>query len=104
MTFSIGVLKGSTSSAALPHISVIFWLQGSCNGRVVPGGCFYPRSLYRDGKRCNNAFLYEAIAIANDCDLNYRISKNKRLMLELMLIKLCQLNEKGTVAKDEKRV
>ncbi len=54
-------------------------------------------------KRCNNAFLYEAIAIANDCDLNYRISKNKRLMLELMLIKLCQLNEKGTLAKDEKK-
>ncbi len=54
-------------------------------------------------KRCNNAFLYEAIAIANDCDLNYRISKNKRLMLELMLIKLCQLNERGTVAKDEKK-
>lgn len=40
---------------------------------------------------CNTAFLYKAIEIANDCDLNYRLSKNKRLLVELALIKLCQL-------------
>lgn len=44
-------------------------------------------------KRCTNAFLYKGIEIANDCDLNYRQSKNKRLLIELALIKLCQLNE-----------
>jgi DNA polymerase-3 subunit gamma/tau len=54
-------------------------------------------------QKCSTAFLYEAIAIANDCDLNYRISKNKRLMLELMLIKMCQLNEKGTTERGEKK-
>lgn len=44
-------------------------------------------------KRCTNPFLYKGIEIANDCDLNYRQSKNKRLLIELALIKLCQLNE-----------
>ena len=44
-------------------------------------------------KRCTNSFLYKGIEIANDCDLNYRQSKNKRLLIELALIKLCQLNE-----------
>ncbi len=62
------------------------------------------RARYTDmAKRCTAAFLYEAIAIANDCDLNYRISKNKRLMLELMLIKMCQQTEKGTLVKEEKK-
>lgn len=43
-------------------------------------------------KRCGNQFLYQAIEIANDCDLHYRLSKNKRLLLELALIRLCQLS------------
>jgi len=62
------------------------------------------RERYTDmAKRCSSAFLYEAITIANDCDLNYRISKNKRLMLELMFIKMCQLTEKSTAVKEEKK-
>lgn len=42
-------------------------------------------------KRCENNFLYKAIDITNTADLNYRLSKNKRLLLDLTLIKLCQL-------------
>lgn len=42
-------------------------------------------------KKCSNSVLYEAIDLANTCDLNYRLSKNKRLLLELTFIKLCQL-------------
>ncbi len=55
------------------------------------------REQYIDtAKRCSNEFLYKAIDIANECDLNYRISKNRRLMLELAFIKLCQLQESPT--------
>lgn len=43
-------------------------------------------------QQCNNEFLYQALKISNDCDLNYRISKNKRLLVELALIKICQIN------------
>jgi len=42
--------------------------------------------------RCSNTFLYKAIELTNETDLNYRISKNKRLSVELLLIRLCQLN------------
>lgn len=42
---------------------------------------------------CSYDFLYKAIEIANDCDLNYRISQNRRLLLELALIKMAQLND-----------
>ena len=43
-------------------------------------------------KLCSNELLYKAIEIANDCDLNYRVSKNKRLLLELAFIRMCQLS------------
>lgn len=57
-------------------------------------------------KRCNNQFLYQAIEIANECDLNYRFSKNKRLLLELALIRLCQLSgpaDTSSVKTEKKR-
>lgn len=47
-------------------------------------------------QRCSNLFLYNAIEIANKSDLEYRLSKNKRLLLELTFIKLCQLIENPT--------
>ena len=45
----------------------------------------------RQAKRCDKAFLYKAMDLSNRCDLDYRISNNKRLLVELMLIKICSL-------------
>jgi DNA polymerase-3 subunit gamma/tau len=43
-------------------------------------------------QQCPENFLYRALDLSNECDLNYRVSRNKRLLLELLLIRLCQLN------------
>ncbi|MDR1918614.1 MAG: DNA polymerase III subunit gamma/tau [Tannerellaceae bacterium] len=52
------------------------------------------RERYKEtAKRCHDQLLYKAIEIANGCDLNYRVSRNKRLLLELSLIQLCQLTQ-----------
>lgn len=40
---------------------------------------------------CPTDFLYEALILANQCDLDFKQSKNKRLLVELTLIRLCQL-------------
>lgn len=42
-------------------------------------------------QHCSNPFLYKAIEISNECDLNYRASRNKRLLVEIALIRICQL-------------
>lgn len=44
-------------------------------------------------KACTPQFLFQGLKIANDCDLDYRLSKNKRLLVELALIRLCQLTD-----------
>lgn len=51
-------------------------------------------------KHCPDQLLFKAIELANTCDLNYRASRNKRLLLELTLIQLCQLTQ---VAADDKK-
>ncbi len=52
---------------------------------------------------CPVDFLFQALKLANDCDLNYRISRNKRLLVELTLIRLCQLSpeKKKSLAPDD---
>lgn len=40
---------------------------------------------------CNLGWIYKALEIANDCDLSYRTSRNKRLLVEVMLIRIAGL-------------
>lgn len=52
------------------------------------------RERYREqAQKCSERFLVQAIKLCNDCDLNYRVSKNKRLLVELTLIQLAQLTD-----------
>ena len=41
--------------------------------------------------RCNAKWLFQALDIVNTCDINYRTARNKRLTVELALVKLCTL-------------
>jgi len=55
-------------------------------------------------QQCPVDFLFQALKIANDCDIDYRLSKNKRLLVELALIRLCQLtDEKKKSINDDER-
>ena len=59
------------------------------------------RERYKEmAKHCPDQLLFKAIELANTFDLNYRASRNKRLLLELTLIQLCQLTQ---VAVDDKK-
>lgn len=49
-------------------------------------------------KRCAPRMLFNALRICNQCDLNYRQSNNKRLLVELTLIQVAQLSD--TSAED----
>lgn len=40
-----------------------------------------------------HSFLYNALKILNQCDVNYKQSSNKRLLVELTLIEVCQLTQ-----------
>ena len=42
-------------------------------------------------KHCTPKFLYRALKILNQCDLSYRQSSNKRLLVELTLIQVAQI-------------
>ncbi len=51
-------------------------------------------------QKCPLPFLYKAMKLCNDCDLNYRLSKNKRLLVELTLIQVAQLTSEDEDLSD----
>ncbi len=44
-------------------------------------------------QQCNQDFLYEALKITDQCDVQYRQSTEKRLCVEIALIRLAQIEE-----------
>lgn len=52
------------------------------------------RQRYQEqAAKCHQTFLYRAMMLCNTCDMSYRTSKNKRLLVELTLIQLAQLTQ-----------
>ncbi len=64
------------------------------------------RNRYQEiSAKVDQDFLYDALTICNDCDINYRISKNKRLHVEFALIRLSRIKSEkkksGQLKKQE---
>ena len=56
------------------------------------------RARYAEqAQRCHPMWLFAALDILNTCDINYRTARNKRLTVELALVKLCQLGVQAAV-------
>lgn len=47
----------------------------------------------QQAQKCPTKFLYQALKILNRCDVNYRQSSNKRLLVELTLIEVAQATQ-----------
>jgi DNA polymerase-3 subunit gamma/tau len=47
----------------------------------------------QQAQKADLRFLYEALRLMNQCDINYRQSSNKRLLVELTLIEIAQITQ-----------
>jgi DNA polymerase III subunit gamma/tau len=60
------------------------------------------RFLKQTGK-CSVDFIFKALDLGLNCDLNYKNSKNQRLHTELCLIRLCRLMEESGEQAEKKK-
>ena len=52
------------------------------------------RERYQEqARKADTRFLYQALRLMNQCDINYRQSSNKRLLVELTLIEIAQITQ-----------
>lgn len=54
---------------------------------------------FEQSKKVNQEFLIQAIELANQCDLDFRTSKNQRLLVELCLMQLASITHNGEKKK-----
>ena len=48
------------------------------------------QQMMESAKKCAPDFLYRAMNLCNEADLNYRVASNKQFLVELTLAKICQ--------------
>ncbi|MBP5798674.1 MAG: DNA polymerase III subunit gamma/tau [Prevotella sp.] len=51
------------------------------------------KRFQEQAKKADTRFLYQALRLMNQCDINYRQSNNKRLLVELTLIEIAQITQ-----------
>ena len=73
------------------HFRNLLVARDAVTKTLLEVGAAVADNYVEQAQRCPITFLYKALEITNDCDLNYRASRNKRLLVELTLIRLCQL-------------
>jgi len=75
------------------HLRDVLVSKDAATIELLEVGADIGKRYQQQAQLCSPEFLFQALKISNDCDLDYRISKNKRLLVELALIRLCQLND-----------
>jgi DNA polymerase III subunit gamma/tau len=62
--------------------------------QLLEAGAEVKEKYRQQASACESDFLLQALETSNDCDMQYKISQNKRLLIELSLIKIAQLTQK----------
>ncbi|MDR0961090.1 MAG: DNA polymerase III subunit gamma/tau [Mediterranea sp.] len=75
------------------HFRDLLVSKDSATLPLLEVGASIRRQYGTQAQQCPQKFLYRAIKLCNDADLNYRLSKNKRLLVELTLIQIAQLTD-----------
>ncbi|MCB2195976.1 MAG: DNA polymerase III subunit gamma/tau [Bacteroidetes bacterium] len=69
--------------------------------KLLEVGASIRESYQEQTQKCSQEFLFAALEISNKCDVSYRLSKNKRLHVELSLIELCNITSEKKKPNDE---
>ena len=78
------------------HIRDIMVSRDAATLQLLEVGADIRDRYKKQAQECSLPFLYTALNITNRCDLDYRESKSKRLLVELMLMQLCNIGGKIT--------
>ena len=57
---------------------------------LIEAGADEKQQLAARAAKCSPEFLYRAMSLCNDADLNFRTASNKQFLIELTLAKICQ--------------
>ncbi len=77
------------------HFRDLLVAKDAATVQLLEVGDSTKKQYLEQAKKSDIRFLMRAIDLANDCDLNFKSSKNQRLLVELTLMKIASINFDG---------
>ncbi len=90
---SRGFDGGQTINGLASHIRNVLMALDQQTTQLIEAGDAQRQRYAEQAKRCQPKFLYRALKLLNQCDVSYRQSSNKRLLVELTLIQVAQITQ-----------
>lgn len=90
---SRGFDGGQAVNGLASHIRNVLMALEPQTTQLIEAGDAQRQRYAEQAKRCRPQFLYRALKLLNQCDVNYRMSSNKRLLVELTLIQVAQITQ-----------
>ncbi|MBQ7421557.1 MAG: DNA polymerase III subunit gamma/tau [Prevotella sp.] len=87
--FDGGLLIGGLAS----HVRNVLMAKDSQTLPLLEVSQLQKERYQVQAQKCPTLFLYKALQVMNRCDINYRQSGNKRLLVELTLIEVAQITQ-----------
>lgn len=96
MTLLDGVLSkgfdaGHFITGLAVHVRNVLMARDASTLKLIETSDSQRQKYAQQAQKCQPKFLYSALKILNNCDVNYRQSSNKRLLVELSLIEMAQI-------------
>ena len=73
------------------HIRDLMVATDPATLQLIEAGQEIAHKYQEQSTKCTPQFLYHGLQIANECDFNYKNSRNKRLSVELAICRICQI-------------
>lgn len=94
MTFNEIINKGFEGSHFInglnAHLRNLLMCRDESTTKLLDTNDDVRQRYTEQAKKCKPQFLYRAIRLCTDCDINYKLSQNKRLLVEITLIEVTQ--------------
>lgn len=92
-TLSKGFDGGQLVNGLSAHLRNIMMAKDERTVNMLQVSEAQKMKFIEQAKKCTSPFIYKALRILNNCDVNYRQSSNKRLLVELTLIEVAQITQ-----------
>ena len=84
---------GHFISGLASHVRNVLMAADASTLKLIETSDALRQRYAEQAKKCPVKFLYSALKILNECDVKYRQSTNKRLLVELTLIEVAQIQQ-----------
>lgn len=88
-----GMDGGNIVSGMAEHVRNVMMARDPQTVQLLEVSERYSQRYAEQAKKCQPSFLYKALQILTRCDLNYRQSSNKRLLVEITFIEVAQITQ-----------